>query len=196
MKYVTRVATVAAAATLAITMTAGAASTPTMAQLKAQAITLAQMPKGWTAHALPEDPRLGCLARVLEPAGVTETHLAEVYYLAPGDYPIFDETLSTYSNATLAYAKISASLAHCRTVSGDLRGFPVTGTVTRLAVPRYGNASVAYAISLAGKHITVKSDYLVVRKGKVVLGILEGSYPSVSLAQFRSLAAVAVTRAK
>ena len=58
----------------------------------------------------------------------------------------------------------------------------------------YGNASVVYLITLSGKHITVRSDYAIVRKGGVVLAVLEGNYPAVSLSQFRSFVTKAVAR--
>jgi hypothetical protein len=72
----------------------------------------------------------------------------------------------------------------------------VKGTVRRLSLSRYGNASVAYSIVVVGKHVTVKADYLIVRKGSVILGILEGNYPSVNLSQFLGLAAKAVAKIK
>jgi hypothetical protein len=63
-------------------------------------------------------------------------------------------------------------------------------------VPRYGSARVAYLVTVSGKHITVESDYLIVRKGGDILGILEGGYPTVNGTQFQHLAAAAVARAK
>jgi hypothetical protein len=42
-------------------------------------------------------------------------------------------------------------------------------------MPHYGNASVVYLITLSGKHITVRSDYAIVRKGGVILALLEGN---------------------
>jgi hypothetical protein len=51
-------------------------------------------------------------------------------------------------------------------------------------------------VTLAGKRITVKTDYVIVRKGSDILGILEGSYPAVSITQFLYFAALGVARAK
>jgi hypothetical protein len=106
------------------------------------------------------------------------------------------ETLTTYSNATAAYEKIAANIKACREVAGVLKGYPVTGTVRPLRMSHYGNASVVYLITLSGKHITVRSDYAIVRKGGVVLAVLEGNYPAVSLSQFRSFVIKAVARVK
>jgi len=43
------------------------------------------------------DPRLGCLAALLAPNGVKETHEEQVFFAAAKGYPIFDETITTYS---------------------------------------------------------------------------------------------------
>jgi hypothetical protein len=174
----------------------GPAAATSMAQLRAEALSIHQMPAGWTARQPTEDVRMGCLTHLLEPKGVREIHFEEVYYLGKGNLPLLVETMTTYSSATAAYKKIAASMAHCRKVSGVLKGYPVTGTVRPLSMPHYGNASVVYLITLSGKHITVRSDYAIVRKGGVILALLEGNYPAVSLGQFRSFVIRAVARVK
>jgi hypothetical protein len=63
-------------------------------------------------------------------------------------------------------------------------------------MPHYGNASVVYSITLAGKHVTVGSDYAIVRKGGVVVAVLEGNYPAVSLSQFEGFVTKAVAKVK
>jgi len=166
------------------------------ASLRAQAVTIHQMPAGWVAEAPRGDPRLGCLAALLAPKGVKETHQQQVFFAAAKGYPIFDETITTYSKVKVAYKKVAAAIASCRTFKGVLKGYPVVGTLRPLVVPHYGTARVAYLVTVSGKSITVKSDYLIVRKGNDILGILEGSYPAVSFAQFQHFAALAVARAK
>jgi hypothetical protein len=174
----------------------GPASAASLAQLRAEALSIHQMPAGWVAHQPTEELRMGCLSHLLEPRGVKEIHFEEVYYLGKGDLPLLVETMTTYSSATAAYKKIAASIASCRSVAGVLKGYPVTGTVRQLRMPHYGTASVVYAITLSGKHITIKSDYAIVLKGGVILAVLEGSYPAVSLGQFRNFVVRAVARVK
>jgi len=53
-----------------------------------------------------------------------------------------------------------------------------------------------YSIPLAGKHVTVGSDYAIVRKGGVVVAVLEGNYPAVSLSQFEGFVTKAVAKVK
>lgn len=165
-------------------------------QVRAQLLSLRQMPKGWYTAPPRSDPRLGCLASLLEPKGVKETQRVQVYFRGPSELPIFDETISTYSNVAMAFKMITADIARCKNVSGLLDGYPVVGTVVPLGLRRYGNASVSYAITLIGKHVTVRSDYVIVRKGTEVLGLLEGSYPSVNVTQLRGFVALAVSKAR
>ncbi len=186
-----------AMAVLSLTLVGvGSAATTSVARLRAEALSIHQMPAGWAARQPTEDVRMGCLTHLLEPKGVKETHFVEVYYVGKGDLPLLVETMTTYSNAKTAYKKIAARIAVCRKLAGVLKGYPVTGTVRPLRISHYGNASVAYLISLSGTRITVKADYAIVRKGSVILCILEGDYPSVNLGQFRSFIVKAVARVK
>ncbi len=174
----------------------GSAATTPLASLRAETLSLSQMPSGWSARQPTYDVRMGCLTGLLEPRGVTQTHVVEVYYLARGSLPQLIETLSTYSNAQLAYQKIASIIAACRTVSGVLKGYAVTGTVRPMASVHYGNSSVVYALTLSGAHVTWRSDYAIVRKGNAIITVLEGSYPAVSDVQFSHFVATAVAKVK
>ena len=174
----------------------GPAAATSMAQLRADALTIHQMPTGWTARPPTDNIVMGCLSHLLEPSGVKETHFEEVYFLGVGDLPLLVETLTTYSNSTVAFKKIATNIARCRTVSGELRGYPVTGTVRPMKLARYGNASIEYLITLSGTHVTVKSDYAIVRRGNVILALLEGNFPAVSASQFHGFLTQAVSRVR
>lgn len=197
MKRRSQVSVMIASAVLLFTFVGvGPATATSLAQLRSEALSIHQMPAGWTARQPTEDLRMGCLTHLLEPKGVKEIHFEEVYYLGVGNLPLLVETMTTYSSATAAYKKIAASIARCRKVAGVLKGYPVTGTVRPLRMPHYGNASVVYLITLSGKHVTVRSDYAIVRRGGVILALLEGNYPAVSLSQFQSFLIKAVARVK
>ena len=197
MKSQTRISAVLVVSVLLFVVVGIApAAATSMAQLRAEARSIHQMPAGWTAQRPTEDLRMGCLTHLLEPKGVKETHFEEVYFLGRGSLPLLVETMTTYSSVTAAYKKIAADIASCHSVSGVLKGYPVTGTVRQLRMPHYGNASVVYSITLAGKHVTVGSDYAIVRKGGVVVAVLEGNYPAVSLSQFEGFVTKAVAKVK
>jgi len=74
----------------------GSAAMVSVARLRAEALSVGQMPAGWTASAPRRDPRLGCLASLLEPKGVKETHRVQVFHLGRRDLPLFDETMTTH----------------------------------------------------------------------------------------------------
>ncbi|MDE3030178.1 MAG: hypothetical protein KGL23_00705 [Acidobacteriota bacterium] len=179
-----------------VCVSAASASTSATAVLKSEALSIAQMPKGWTAQQPTYNLRMGCLSQLLEPKGVTRTHLVEVHYQGKGDVPQLIETLTTYNNTPLAYRKIAAASASCKRVSGTLKGYPVTGTVRTLALARQGNESVAYLIAMAGQHLRFQADYVIARKGNVVVTVIEGNVPTVNLTQFRNFVSTAVARVK
>jgi hypothetical protein len=179
-----------------VSMGIGSAAMISLNGLKSEALSITQMPSGWTTHHPTYDVRMGCLTNLLEPKGVKETHFVEVYFLGRGDLPVLVETLTTYSNAQVAYQRITKNIASCKKVAGNLKGYAVTGTVRPMASPHYGNASVVYLLTISGTHLTFKADYAIVRKGNVVVAVLEGTYPSVNTLQFRKFVAAAVAKVK
>jgi hypothetical protein len=181
---------------LATVVSTGSAASTAVTSLKAEALSIQQMPAGWTVRQPTYDVRMGCLTQLLEPKGVKETQYVEAYYLGKGDLPQLVETLTTYTNTPLAYTKIAADIANCKKVSGTLKGYAVTGTLRAMASSRYGNASVVYLLTLSGKHVSWQSDYAIVRKGNVVVAVLEGNYPAVSSLQFHNFVVAAVAKVK
>ena len=172
-------------------MTAGASSTP----LSAQALSINQLPSGWFAASDAGNTGAGCLANLLEPAGVTQTQVAEVYFVHSGDIPFLDEKLATYSNAKKAFTKIASTIAACHHPSGPYKGYQVTGTVTGWNFPKQGNASIAYhMVFTTTTHLTVDYDYVIARKKSVIVAVLEGNYPAVSSSQFSGFETMAMAK--
>jgi hypothetical protein len=172
-------------------MTAGASSTP----LSAQALSINQLPSGWFAASDAGNTGAGCLANLLEPAGVTQTQVAEVYFVHSGDIPFLDEKLATYSNAKKAFTKIVSTIAACHHPSGPYKGYQVTGTVTGWSFPKQGNASIAYhMVFTTTTHLTVDYDYVIARKKSVIVAVLEGNYPAVSSSQFSGFETMAMAK--
>ena len=162
--------------------------------LKGEALGLAQMPARWTAQPPSYEVRMGCLTGLLEPKGVKQTQFVEAHFEGKGGLPQLIETLSTYSNSTLAYQKIAAKVASCKKVTGTLKGYPVSGTLRAVTSPKYGNARALYLIAMSGQHLSWQSYYALVRKGNVVVTVLEGNLPKVDAAQFRGFVTKALAR--
>jgi hypothetical protein len=165
-------------------------------KLSSQLLSVHQVPKGWVAASSAGDRGVGCMLNLLEPPGIRQTQTAQAYFVGPDLLPVFDEKLATYSNAKTAYKKIISKMNACKVVNGINKDHVVTGSAASMKFPRFGNASAAYALRLTSLGITLRYDYLIVRKGSVIAGILEGNWPIVSTTQFKGLVTKAVAKMK
>ena len=175
--------------TAAFAVDVSASNTP----LSKQVLSLSQMGTGWFAESN-SNTGVGCLHDLLEPSGVTQTQMAEVYYVHTSDVPFLDEKIATYSNPKTAFKKIAATIAACPNPSGPYKGYTSTGTVTKFTFPTQGNQSIAYQMIFKTGDVTIYYDYLIARKNKVIVAVLEGSYPGVSTTQFTGFARLAMAK--
>jgi hypothetical protein len=168
-----------------------ASASPT---LSTQTISPTSLPSGWSLENN-GDNGVGCLHNLLEPAGVKQTSVAEVYYVRSGGVPFLDEKLATYSNAKKAFKKIAGTIAACHNPSGPFKGYQTTGTVTPFSYAKVGSQSVAYQMVFkTSTNLTIYYDYVIARKNKVIVAVLEGSYPSVSSSQFARIVTLALSK--
>jgi hypothetical protein len=162
--------------------------------LNTQTITQSSMPAGWSLENN-GDNGVGCLHNLLEPKGIKQTSVGEVYYLHSGGLPFLDEKLATYANATKAFKKIASTIAACHSPSGPFKGYQTTGTVTPLSYPKVASQSVAYQMVFkTSTNVTIYYDYVIARKNKVIVAVLEGSYPAVSSSQFAGFVTLALSK--
>jgi hypothetical protein len=193
VRHLERVITSVCAATVIVGSTSlvVAGATPS---LSAQTIALSSLPSGWSLENN-SDNGVGCLHNLLEPAGVKQASVAEVYYLHSGGLPFLDEKLATYSNAKKAFTKIARTIATCHSPSGPFKGYQTTGTVTPLTYAKVANQSIAYQMVFkTSTNITIYYDYLIARKNKVIVAVLEGGYPAVSSSQFSRFVTLALAK--
>lgn len=187
--------TTIATATLLIGATFAMNASASSAPLTKQVLSLSQVGSGWFAETN-SNTGVGCLHDLLEPSGVTQTQVAEVYFVHTGDVPFLDEKIATYSNAKTAFKKIAATIAGCPNPSGPYKGFTSNGTVTKFSFPTQGTQSVAYQMVFKTGDVTIYYDYLIARKNKVIVAVLEGSYPAVSTTQFSEFVHLAMAKVK
>jgi hypothetical protein len=162
--------------------------------LSTKTIVLASMPSGWSLENN-GDNGVGCLHNLLEPPGIKQTQVAEVFYIHTGNLPFLDEKLATYSNAKKAFSKIAHTIAACHNPSGPFKGYQTTGTVTPFSYAKVGNQSIAYQMVFkTSTNVTIYYDYLIARENKVIVAVLEGSYPAVSSSQFAGFVTLAVAK--
>ena len=192
MRHLMRVAT-ACAATLVVSSTSLVVANASPS-LNAQTITVSSMPTGWALEAS-SDNGVGCLHNLLEPAGIKQTSVGEVYFVHSGGLPFLDEKLATYSNTKKAFATIAHTIAACHTPSGPFKGYQTRGTVTPLTYAKVANQSVAYhMVFTTSTNVSIYYDYVIARKNKVIVAVLEGSYPAVSASQFGGFVTLALSK--
>lgn len=193
MRYLVRVLATLSAATLAVgpvSAVVASASPP----LSTQTINPSTLPSGWTLENN-GDNGVGCLHNLLEPGGIKQTSVAEVYFVHSGDLPFVDEKIATYSNAKKAFQKIARTIAACHNPSGPFKGYQTTGTVTPFSYAKVASQSVAYQMVFkTSSGVTIYYDYLIARKNKVIVAVLEGSFPSVSPSQFGEFVTLALSK--
>jgi hypothetical protein len=179
---------------------AGVASSTVTPRLSTRLLSVALMPKGWSTYDPSGSVRAGCLTNViglssfLVAKGVTQTSHASVFLEDEQSVPVISEMLATYSNADAAYAKIVTALANCRHVNANVLGEPVTGTMGQKSLTRFANASEAFTASTSIMGTTFDEDVVVVRKGNIIMGFIEGGLPPIGTHQFEGLVGRALAR--
>jgi hypothetical protein len=176
---------------LVLSSTSAMASPP---KLSSELLSVGQMPSGWSVDVQTGGSAPGCLARLFEPKGSKQTSHATVNFVYNGNLPLISEKLGTYSNATTAYKKIVSTLSDCTSVRGVSGSQKVTGTIGRLTMPSYGDASAAFAVKLTIQGTKIANDIVIVRKGGVVMGVEEAGPPPVNVSQLRGVVSKALKK--
>jgi hypothetical protein len=179
----------------------GVAVSASTSRLSSELITPSQFPKGWHDYSLSSGSVSdGCLSNVvglsnvLTVKGVKQTASARVLIEDHQSVPVVSELLATYSNVSSAYASIVRSLAACKKVNAKIFGVAVKGSMKETSLPHFGNASQAFVASTKVMGTIFDEDVVIVRKGDVVVGLIEGGLPPVNTHQFEGIVAKALAR--
>jgi hypothetical protein len=187
--------TIGVAAAVALSMGMMTSASASIPKLPGELLSVGQMPTGWSVDNSSSGSGPGCLANIVEPKGIKQTSNATVFFAGIGNIPVIEETLATFTNATTAYKKIVATLNGCKHIvvtSGARKG---TYTVGQMSFPHYGNASAAFAVSIVTQVATIGEDFLIVRKGNVVMGMIEADL-QVDVSQFQGFVVKALAKVK
>jgi hypothetical protein len=164
--------------------------------LGSQLLRLSDLGKGW-AVITTTGGGVGCLDRLLDTTGVRETTTGKAAFRHQSGSPQLFEQISTYTNETQAYTKVSTEVAHCHKLSGDPGGDPTTGTVRRIHFETFGKGtnSIAADARLDVAGLSVDEMFVIVSKNGEMLALTEAGIGStVSRSQFEALASKAVKR--
>ena len=175
--------------------TLSSASTISRAKLSSELISIDQMPKGTRLAISSHANGAGCLKNLLAPKGVKQTRLVEIAFSGSFPLPVLDEKLATYSNATQAYKRIVATIKRCPRFAGpSASGHEVIGTIGPMSFAHYGNASSAYAMKFTEEGVKFQCEYVIARKGGVVMSILEANAAAVNTSQFKGFVVMALKK--
>jgi hypothetical protein len=161
-----------AVATLAATLmaTASPAGAITKSQLQSKALSLSNLPAGWSVHnistgrASVECP--GAVAHVV-PAHDTKV---EVGY-TDGQFHVLYEDLVAGKDTTSVFAKIERDFALCKRFTETKDGQTAVLTVGQMSFPPVGNESAAYSDSLSSQGINVGADVILFRVGDILCAL-------------------------
>jgi hypothetical protein len=193
---------VSALVVFVMTLTLTANVSATTPGLSSELMTLSQLPAGWSVDSLSGSVSAGCLANelglttVLVARGIKQTSNAKVFFIDDNSVPIVSEMLATYANPAAAYEKVVTQFASCKRVKGVVFGVAVTGSMSERNFTHYANASEAFSATTSIMGQTFREDAVIVRKGDVVIAVIEGSVPSVNLSQFRGLVVKALAKVR
>ncbi len=158
-------------------------------------LRVGDMPTGWGVdHTSSSSASVGCLQR-LSAVGIKKTASATAKFALHAGLPSFMEELATYGvPLSKVFDKGVAALDRCTTITGTSGGHKLTGTIGAMSLPRYGNQSAAWTITVTVGGLTAREDVIVVRKGAILAFFAEGNFGPVDITQFRMLVSKALAK--
>ena len=148
-----------------------AAGAVTKAQVKAKALSVSDLPTGWSVDNTKHTTIGGCLTPVFRDAHIIT---AKVQFSNGGDLPALQEEVATSKSPTKTYSAAVKRLNACHFVSESIQGHPITAKIGQLSYPHVGNQSSAYNVSFSAAGISVSEDFVVLRAGAYIAAILLG----------------------
>lgn len=152
------------------TISDGAGASTSQTLLKAKALSIADMPSGWSVDNSPQaaDPSSlgGCLKSLgafKKPKGVVQVHVQ----FGQGSLPAVEEILEAGKGAAVRYDRFIQIMSTCATVSTTENGKRVTGSVDAMSFPAVADSSSAYNIHLSAKGVTVDMDTVYFELGSI-----------------------------
>jgi hypothetical protein len=161
--------TIAVAATIVITsplatigaVPAGASASP---PLRSRLLTVADLPAGWTVTSKPHKAAAislpGCLPgaqKAGNDAGwITVEFTRNFFYIR--NFYVISEGLKVGNIGVAAWDRGLRAIDHCHAITYQVQGKTVHGTITPLSVPRVGDRSAAYTLSLTIQGVHLQSD--------------------------------------
>jgi pimeloyl-ACP methyl ester carboxylesterase len=163
-RLVVRVGLVAAAALLA----AGCGGRSTAAELHHLALSVSDLPAGWSAAPTKgaKAPQVTANAPCLSSARSKGLTYDVEAFTQGGAIPTFVEVLAAGPQVERTWKRLTALLASCRSATIDLAGTKAKSTVRRIAFPPVGDSSSASAWAFTFHGVRIGFDLVLFRVGQ------------------------------
>ncbi|MDA8297412.1 MAG: hypothetical protein M0004_12650 [Actinomycetota bacterium] len=194
------VAVIAVVAGLALAAPAAVASVPsrkpTVTDVKPMLLSVDQMPAGWSVTSTGGGgSATGCVTPRLR--GSKPYSTGSVAYQQGSGPPEIEERLAAYSGPLAKkFAKVVSTLAACRALTMPNGKRKVHAQLGQMSFPKMGNQSAAFALTASVRGINLGADILMVRKGQIVLLLMELDLGTPSLSQFEHFAHLALAKVR
>jgi hypothetical protein len=174
--------------------TAGA--TLTKSQLQSKAISLSNLPTGWTGD---RSSSGGATSKVACFDGLKSHFPGEskmdVSY-THGGQPAFQQTIESGPSRTLnsRYQAFKKTLSNCKHISFTSGGQQFSGSIGALSFPRVAKASSAFGITLTTQGVTVGVDIVLFEQCDVLGDVVYGDLNQPDRSQVQATVKVAVNK--
>jgi hypothetical protein len=156
---------------LVLIASAAPAGAITKGQVKARALSLSNMPTGWSVDNSANSSSNGipCLKPLKTPAK-KEAKITVSY--ADGSLPAVQEVVAAGPGESSRYKALNHALAKCKTFSYSTGGQKISGNIGAMSFPAVGSHSSAYAISINAQGETAGADVVLFESGPYVGALL------------------------
>ena len=163
------------AGSLAYGSPAVAATTPTAQQLQGMALSIQNLPPGWSkSSADPPPTTKSCYSNPIWK--VPYRARARAAFQMNQSVPQLVELLGSYQNGHAAYEQVVANLNRCSNFSETVGGEKISGTVSQISNKQFGAESSSYTANLTVQGTVLDQEFVIARKGNTLAAVAVGDY--------------------
>jgi hypothetical protein len=163
--------TLTLAAVVVLLATAASASAVTTNQLKSKALSLANMPAGWSVRTSAGSAAANTRCLKLLKAPIPHEVKTNILF-EDGNLPALEESLESGSGLDARYSKLKNDLTGCRSISFTSGGQTFHGTARAMSFPTFGDQSGAFAFAFSDQGLKVGADVVLFKVGSIIGEVL------------------------
>jgi hypothetical protein len=164
MKYLSAALGTVLAFAVSMSMVSGPASAASKSQLRPKALSLSNMPTGWSVNNSNGSSTTNC---GLKPKLPKHDSQITVSYI-DGQAPSISQVLATGPTVSSVYNTVLKNLEACKTITVSSGSTKISGTGGAMSYPSVGAASAAYAFNLTDKGVAIGLDAVLFKVGKFI----------------------------